>query len=92
MKFQKQYMVGALQLLAILVFFSLLYQFVFINYVRQGKFVFLGSGYFFFAVLSITPIINLILRKYKVLAGNFIGIAVYFIVFIPIAMLFGEGI
>jgi ABC-type transport system involved in cytochrome bd biosynthesis fused ATPase/permease subunit len=58
------------------------------QYVADGN-EFLGSFLFFMLEAMIIPLINLVLKKYYSVIGNIIGIFVYFIVFIPLSMLFG---
>lgn len=87
MKIERAFIVGATQLLVFLVFCALLYQTIFVHFLNEGKFKFLGSGYFFILEMSIIPAVNLLLKKYKVCVGNIIGIALYFLLVIPFAML-----
>ena len=89
MKKYSEQIIGVLQEAVFLVLAAILYNTVLIEFVREGKYLFLGSGYWFIFEILIFPVINVILRKHKRLIGNIGGVIVYFFLFLPLAMLFG---
>ncbi len=89
---EKKYLaftVGCVQEMGIVAIFGILYDAIFIEYVREGKYTFLGSGYLFMVILAIFPIINLALKKHKTAIGNSIGVVVWFLIILPFFMLIG---
>ncbi len=85
------YTIGCIQQAGILILYAILYNLVLIHYVREGKYTFFGSNYMLIILISIFPIANVLVRKFKNLIGNAIGFALYCIVLIPIGVLIGGG-
>ena len=85
------YTIGCIQEAGIMLFYAILYSFLLIEYVREGKYLFWGSGYLFIVIILIFPVINLLSKKYKNLIGNAIGFGIYFFVFVPVGIFLGGG-
>lgn len=85
----KQYLVGIAQEIVLLVAAAILYDTVFILFVREGNYLFLGSGYFLFFEAMVFPTINIFSFKGARFFGNILGVVIYFIFFLPLALMLG---
>lgn len=85
----RELLIGIAQETVLLVAAAMLYQLWLIEFVRSGEYPFLGSGYFFLAELALFPVLNAATLKPTRLVGNVVGVLVYFLFLIPLAMLLG---
>ena len=91
MKINKQHTIGLLQSACLLAVYIILYNWIFIKYVRQDRFELLASNYMVLILVMVFPVYNLLLRKYESLLGNVVGASLVIGILPPLGILLGGG-